>query len=61
MYQYESRMFIPNQVTHHLLKMPHADSATLPAHIRTKAEFWDHVHAELNALLVVQRHWVLNF
>lgn len=38
--------------------MPHADAASLPAEINTKAEFWLHVHEQLATLLDGQRDWV---
>ncbi|KAI5829807.1 GAF domain-like protein [Schizophyllum commune Tattone D] len=40
--------------------MPHADSSLVPESITTKAEFWDHVHDQLSALLDGQRSWITN-
>ncbi|EIN11533.1 GAF domain-like protein [Punctularia strigosozonata HHB-11173 SS5] len=40
--------------------MPHADSALVPPHIQSKADFWSHVHLQLSALLEGQRNWVTN-
>ncbi|PPQ84584.1 hypothetical protein CVT25_015787 [Psilocybe cyanescens] len=40
--------------------MPHADSSLVPDNIQTKAEFWDHIHVQLEGLLDGQRHWVSN-
>jgi L-methionine (R)-S-oxide reductase len=38
--------------------MPHADAASLPAEIQTKAQFWDHVFTQVENLLDGQRTWV---
>ena len=38
--------------------MPHADAASLPVEIKTKAEFWHHVHEQIAILLEGQRDWV---
>ncbi|GLB37792.1 putative GAF domain-like protein [Lyophyllum shimeji] len=40
--------------------MPHADSSLVPPSIKTKVEFWEHVHAQLELLLDGQRNWVSN-
>ncbi|KAF9050052.1 GAF domain-like protein [Panaeolus papilionaceus] len=40
--------------------MPHADSSLVPNTIQTKAEFWDHVHTQLEALLEGERYWISN-
>ncbi|KAF9482213.1 GAF domain-like protein [Pholiota conissans] len=40
--------------------MPHADSALVPESIKTKSEFWEHVHAQIESLLDGKRHWVSN-
>ncbi|KAF8198062.1 hypothetical protein BJ912DRAFT_1020666 [Pholiota molesta] len=40
--------------------MPHADSALVPESIQTKAEFWQHVHFQIESLLDGQRHWISN-
>ncbi|KAF5380223.1 hypothetical protein D9757_008228 [Collybiopsis confluens] len=40
--------------------MPHADSSLVPEEIKTKAQFWTHVHGQLKILLEDQRHWVSN-
>jgi len=41
--------------------MPHADSSLIPEHIQTKAEFWEHVHTQLEGLFDGQGgHWVSN-
>ncbi|KZV66690.1 GAF domain-like protein [Peniophora sp. CONT] len=40
--------------------MPHADAASLPAEIESKAEFWYHVHEQLAILLDGQRDWITN-
>jgi hypothetical protein len=39
-------------------RMPHADSAFFPPEIQTKTAFWDHIHVQLQSLLVDQRSWV---
>jgi L-methionine (R)-S-oxide reductase len=38
--------------------MPHADSAWLPKEIVTKVAFWEHVHGQLQSLVIGQRSWV---
>ncbi|KIL65875.1 hypothetical protein M378DRAFT_76308 [Amanita muscaria Koide BX008] len=41
--------------------MPHADASLVPASIQTKAEFWQHVYSQLEAMLGGgERHWVSN-
>ncbi|KAG2338866.1 GAF domain-like protein [Suillus weaverae] len=40
--------------------MPHADASLVPDSIKTKSEFWTHVHDQLEILVGVQRHWVSN-
>ncbi|OJA09252.1 hypothetical protein AZE42_02011 [Rhizopogon vesiculosus] len=40
--------------------MPHADTSLVPDSIETKAEFWTHVHDQLEILMAGQRHWVSN-
>ncbi|KAF9462459.1 GAF domain nucleotide-binding protein [Collybia nuda] len=40
--------------------MPHADSSLVPESIKTKTEFWNHVHTQLGYLLDGQRNWVTN-
>jgi len=40
--------------------MPHADSSLVPPEITSKAEFWVHVHDQLDKLLDGQRDWVTN-
>ncbi|KAG2747076.1 GAF domain-like protein [Suillus brevipes Sb2] len=40
--------------------MPHADASLIPDSIKTKAEFWAHVHDQLEILVGGQRHWVSN-
>ncbi|THU96743.1 GAF domain-like protein [Dendrothele bispora CBS 962.96] len=40
--------------------MPHADSSLVPTEIKTKAEFWAHVHSQLALLLEGQKNWVTN-
>ncbi|KAG9309223.1 GAF domain-like protein [Chiua virens] len=41
--------------------MPHADSSFVPPEITSKAEFWTHVHGQLQHLLAGQKHnWVTN-
>lgn len=40
------------------LQMPHADASLVPDSIKTKAEFWTHVHDQLEILVGGQRHWV---
>jgi len=40
--------------------MLHADSSLVPPSIKTKAEFWEHVHTQLELLLDGQRNWVTN-
>ncbi|KAF8134250.1 GAF domain-like protein [Boletus edulis] len=40
--------------------MPHADSSLVPPEITSKAEFWVHVHDQLQNLLEDQRDWVTN-
>lgn len=38
--------------------MPHADASLVPDSIKTKSEFWTHVHDQLEILMGGQRHWV---
>ncbi|KAH8827324.1 GAF domain-like protein [Flagelloscypha sp. PMI_526] len=38
----------------------HADSSLVPSTIETKAEFWTHVHDQLEHLLEDQTNWVSN-
>ncbi|THH17871.1 hypothetical protein EW146_g3011 [Bondarzewia mesenterica] len=40
--------------------MPHADGALVPPSVKTKEDFWVHVHDHLGALLEGQRDWVTN-
>ncbi|PVF95591.1 GAF domain-like protein [Serendipita vermifera] len=40
--------------------MPHADSSFIPSSMKTKREFWEHVHAQLVGLLDDQSSWVTN-
>lgn len=40
--------------------MPHADASLVPDSIKTKSEFWTHVHDQLEILMGGQRHWVSN-
>ncbi|KAA1471807.1 GAF domain-like protein [Dentipellis sp. KUC8613] len=40
--------------------MPHADSSLVPSTIKTRAEFWAHVHDQLSALIDGQGDWVTN-
>ncbi|WVQ84354.1 hypothetical protein IAT38_006506 [Cryptococcus sp. DSM 104549] len=40
--------------------MPHADSSYIPDTIKTKAEFYEHVVSNLEALLHGERYWVTN-
>ncbi|KAF8915601.1 GAF domain-like protein [Mucidula mucida] len=40
--------------------MPHADASLVPPEITTKAEFWQHVHTQLELLLDGQTNWVSN-
>ncbi|KAF8629863.1 hypothetical protein AX15_003224 [Amanita polypyramis BW_CC] len=40
--------------------MPHADASLVPPSIQSKAEFWQHVYLQLEALLGGQRHWISN-
>lgn len=40
--------------------MPHADASLVPDSIKTKSEFWTHVHDQLEILVGGQRHWVSN-
>ncbi|KIK39996.1 hypothetical protein CY34DRAFT_88207 [Suillus luteus UH-Slu-Lm8-n1] len=40
--------------------MLHADASLVPDSIKTKAEFWTHVHDQLEILVGGQRHWVSN-
>ncbi|KAG2031455.1 GAF domain-like protein [Suillus americanus] len=40
--------------------MPHADASLVPGSIKTKSEFWTHVHDQLEILVGGQRHWVSN-
>jgi L-methionine (R)-S-oxide reductase len=40
--------------------MPHADASLVPDSIKTKSEFWTHVHDQLELLMGGQRHWVSN-
>ncbi|KAG1736027.1 hypothetical protein EDB19DRAFT_1723253 [Suillus lakei] len=40
--------------------MPHADVSLVPDSIKTKSEFWTHVHDQLEILMGGQRHWVSN-
>jgi len=40
--------------------MPHADAATLPSTIDTKAEFWSYVYDQLSHLLEGQQNWISN-
>ncbi|KDN52730.1 hypothetical protein K437DRAFT_253925 [Tilletiaria anomala UBC 951] len=40
--------------------MVHADAATIPDGVKSKAEFYDHLHAQLSSLLDGQRNWVTN-
>jgi len=40
--------------------MPHADSSLVPETIQSKADFWDHVHTQLEHLLESERNWVTN-
>ena len=41
--------------------MPHADSALVPEGVKTRLQFWDHVHEQLVHLLADQRAWVCPF
>lgn len=38
--------------------MTHADSSHLPSEIKSKAQFWEHVFLQLQALLEGQTNWV---
>lgn len=38
--------------------MTHADSSHLPSDIKSKAQFWEHVYVQLQALLEGQTNWV---
>lgn len=38
--------------------MTHADSSHLPSDIKSKAQFWEHVYLQLQALLEGQTNWV---
>lgn len=38
--------------------MAHADSALVPEGVKTRQQFWDHVHEQLARLLAGQRAWV---
>ncbi|KAJ3927560.1 MAG: GAF domain-like protein [Lentinula lateritia] len=40
--------------------MPHADSSLVPEEVKTKTQFWTHVHSQLESLLDGQRNWVSN-
>ncbi|KAF9507330.1 hypothetical protein BS47DRAFT_1351738 [Hydnum rufescens UP504] len=40
--------------------MPHADSSYVPSSITTRAQFWEHVYHQLEALISDQRNWVSN-
>lgn len=38
--------------------MPHADSSFVPDTVKTKEEFWAHVHAQVQSLIAVRKQWV---
>jgi len=40
--------------------MPHADSSLVPETIQSKADFWAHVHTQLEYLLESEQNWVTN-
>ncbi|ORX37165.1 GAF domain-like protein [Kockovaella imperatae] len=40
--------------------MPHADSSLVPNDLKSKTEFYAHVHSSLEALLGESRYWVSN-
>ena len=40
-------------------EMPHADAALIPADIASKAEFWELVGDQLDALLDKNANWVV--
>lgn len=39
--------------------MPHADSSSIPEVVKSKIEFWEHVHLQLVGLLDNQTSWVI--
>lgn len=40
--------------------MVHADAASLPEHVRTKPDFYEHLFESIEALITGQRSWVSN-
>ena len=38
--------------------MPHADSSFIPDTVKTKKEFWAHVHMQVQSLISVRKQWV---